>query len=303
MSPNNRTLILYKEEKEELEKQLTKLNKPVEILEITNKTIFGDLLQNLKHLPTAFVDLLIIDPPYNLDKQFGDTKFSKMSDFQEYVESWFVPLLRILKPTASVYVCCDWQCSNDIYQVISKYLHIKNRITWEREKGRGSKTNWKNCSEDIWFGTVSKDYYFDPEAVKLKKSVLAPYKKDGVAKDWQEFDDGKFRLTNASNFWTDISIPFWSMPENTTHPTQKPEKLIAKLILASSKKGDFVFDPFLGSGTTSVVAQKLGRNYCGIERELEYACFTQKRLHIAKTDKEIQGYQDGIFWERNSKKK
>ena len=90
------------------------------------------------------------------------------------------------------------------------------------------------------------------------------------------------------------------MPENTDHPTQKPEKLYAKLVLASSKKGDVVFDPFLGSGTASVVAKKLGRNFCGIELNEEYCLWAAKRLLRAETEKEIQGYKDNVFWERNS---
>ncbi len=90
------------------------------------------------------------------------------------------------------------------------------------------------------------------------------------------------------------------MPENTDHPTQKPEKLIAKLILASSHEGDLVFDPFCGSGTTSVVAKKLGRTFCGIEKEIEYCRLTVKRLLNAEEDATIQGYHDGVFWERNS---
>ena len=111
-----------------------------------------------------------------------------------------------------------------------------------------------------------------------------------------EEDDGKkFRLTAPSNLWTDISIPFWSMAENTPHPTQKPEKLIAKLILASSNEGDVVFDPFLGSGTTSVTAKKLGRHFVGIEREKEYVAIAEKRLEMADDDKTIQGYEDGVF--------
>ena len=90
------------------------------------------------------------------------------------------------------------------------------------------------------------------------------------------------------------------MPENTDHPTQKPEKLIAKLVLASSKQDGFVFDPFLGSGTTAVVARKLGRLFCGIELNREYCCWSQKRLKRALADPSIQGYADGVFWERNS---
>ena len=111
-----------------------------------------------------------------------------------------------------------------------------------------------------------------------------------------EDDNGK----PIGNFWDDISIPYWSMPENTEHPTQKPEKLIAKLILASCPKNGIVLDPFVGSGTTSVVAKKLGRNYVGIEINEEYCCWTEKRLDIAEHNREIQGYSSGVFWERNT---
>ena len=90
------------------------------------------------------------------------------------------------------------------------------------------------------------------------------------------------------------------MPENTAHPTQKPEKLLAKLILASSNPGDIVFDPFLGSGSTSVTAKKLGRHYVGIEQNEQYCVWAEKRLEMADGDASIQGYLDGVFWERNS---
>ena len=91
------------------------------------------------------------------------------------------------------------------------------------------------------------------------------------------------------------------MEENTEHPTQKPEKLIAKLILASCPPSGIVMDPFLGSGTTSVVAKKLGRHYIGIEKEEYYSIIAEKRLLMADNDKSIQGYKDGIFFERNYK--
>ena len=90
------------------------------------------------------------------------------------------------------------------------------------------------------------------------------------------------------------------MPENTAHPTQKPEKLLAKLILASTNKGDVILDPFLGSGSTSVTAKKLGRHYIGIEQNPQYCVWTEKRLEMAELDMSIQGYTDGVFWERNT---
>jgi len=188
-----------------------------------------------------------------------------------------------------------------VYPLLAEHFSVRNRITWEREKGRGAKTNWKNASEDIWFCTVSDHYTFNVEAVKLKRRVIAPYRdRNGAPKDWQESQRGRFRLTHPSNLWTDISVPFWSMPENTDHPTQKPEKLIAKLVLASSQPGDVVLDPFLGSGTTAVVAKKLDRHYIGIETNQDYCCLAEKRLALATGDRRIQGYTDGYFWERNS---
>lgn len=257
----------------------------------------------LDWLPAAFADLLFIDPPYNLTKSFNSTTFRERSieEYREWFESWFPKLLRILKPTASVYICGDWRSSGAIHLIAEKYLIVRNRMTWEREKGRGAKTNWKNCSEDIWFCTMSDKYFFNVDAVKLKRRVIAPYTdSEGNPKDWEETENGNYRLTHPSNIWTDLTVPFWSMPENTDHPTQKPEKLLAKIILASSQSGDLVFDPFLGSGTTSVVAKKLGRRFIGVELDLTYCCFAEKRLAMAECDKTIQGYADGAFWERNS---
>jgi site-specific DNA-methyltransferase (adenine-specific) len=137
----------------------------------------------------------------------------------------------------------------------------------------------------------------------LKRKVVAPYtNEEGEPKDWDESEDGRFRVTHPSNLWTDLTVPYWSMRENTDHPTQKPEKLLAKIILASSKEGNLVFDPFTGSGTTTAVAKKLGRRYLGIEIDETYCCLALKRLDLAAEDRSIQGYIDGVFWERNTKK-
>lgn len=299
----NRTMTLSDTEKEELRKYLSFLSEKSAVDGAVDKTFNQDLFEVLEYLPKHFVDLLIIDPPYNLSKNFAGNKFKKTDDvaYIEYVRSWLPKVMELLKPNGSVYICCDWKCTSAIYQVLSECAVVVNRITWQREKGRGAKTNWKNAMEDIWFGVADEnDYYFDVEAVKQKRRVVAPYKEDGKPKDWEETDEGKFRLTYPSNFWDDISIPYWSMPENTDHPTQKPEKLIAKLILASCPVDGIVFDPFLGSGTTSVVAKKLGRHYCGVEISEEYALLAAKRLRKAESDRNIQGYNDGVFWERNT---
>lgn len=269
---------------------------------LVNKTILGDTFEVMPLLPFGIVDLAIVDPPYNLTKDFHGTIFSKRSsaDYETYTRKWLEQIYPLIKDNGSIYVCCDWQTSLIIGRVLGEYFHIRSRITWQREKGRGSTSNWKNGMEDIWFATKSDRYTFNLDAVKIRKKVIAPYRTGGQPKDWDETENGNYRNTCPSNFWDDITIPFWSMPENTAHPTQKSEKLFTKIILASSNPGDIVFDPFLGSGTTSVVAKKLNRKYIGIEANEQYCVWAEKRLEMAESNPSIQGYVDGVFWERNS---
>ncbi|MGA8263460.1 MAG: DNA methyltransferase [Ignavibacteriaceae bacterium] len=304
-APLNRTLTVSEKEITDLKKKLLFTSgKILSKKQIINKIIHGDIFDVLELLPDKFVDLLFVDPPYNLDKKFNLTVFKEMGNekYAEWLDSWLNKIIRSLKNNSSVYICGDWKSSPAIYNVAKKYFKIKNRITWEREKGRGAKSNWKNCSEDIWFCTASDNFTFNIEDVKIKRRVLAPYKENGQPKDWTSEEKTNYRITYPSNIWTDLTVPFWSMPENTDHPTQKPEKLLAKIILASSHPGEMVFDPFIGSGTTAVVAKKLGRLYSGIETDLDYCCITEKRLQLAEENKTIQGYEDDVFWERNTLK-
>jgi len=300
----NRTINLSKSEKEEYRRKLLKLSKPAAIEKILNKVLNEDIFNVIDFLPSRFVDLLFVDPPYNLAKTFNTRSFKQVSikEYMDWVESWLSKMVRLMKPTASVYICGDWRSSSAIHLVCEKYFTIRNRITFEREKGRGAKKGWKNNSEDIWFCTVSNDFTFNSEAVKLKRQVIAPYRENGIPKDWNEEGDGKYRLTYPSNIWNDITIPFWSMRENTPHPTQKPEKLLAKIILASSNEGDIVFDAFAGVGTAGVVAKKLKRNFVMVEIDEEFCLYAEKRLEMAEKDHSIQGYCDGVFWERNTMK-
>ena len=301
-SLRNHSVTLTDSDRELLTPRLCHTHEALSYSEIINKIFNDDMIFAIDCFPSNCVDLMILDPPYNITKNFHGTKFTERSDdeYTQYLASWFPKVVRLLKRDASVYLCGDWKCMAAMYAVVSRHLIVRNRITWQREKGRSSKANWKNCSEDILFATVSENYYFNAEAVKQKRRVVAPYRENGVPKDWQETDGKKFRLTGASNFWDDITVPYWSMSENTEHPTQKSEKLIAKLILASSRQNSLVFDPFLGSGTTAVVAKKLARNYCGIEINKEYCLLAEKRLLRAEENTAIQGYTDGVFWERNT---
>ena len=299
-APKNKTIDLSLEEGADYLACCLRVEAPAALDTVLDRTILGDCLAVLPLLPGGFAELLIADPPYNLDKDFHGSRFSRMDDaaYEAYTVRWLDAALPCLKPDGSVYVCCDWRSSAVIGRVLERRLRVRNRITWQREKGRGAKKNWKNSMEDIWFATVSEDYSFDAEAVRLRRRVLAPYREAGRPKDWQETKDGRFRDTAPSNFWDDISVPYWSMPENTAHPTQKPEKLMAKLVLASCPKGGTVLDPFLGSGSSAVTAKKLGRHFVGIEQNPRYCVWCEKRLELAEQNPAIQGYADGVFWER-----
>ncbi len=301
-APRNKTITLTPTQEKKYAAQavtdLTQLRQ-----HYTDQIVWADTMETLAYLPEQIVDLMIVDPPYNLTKNFGTSVFRQTDTitYQKWLDDWLKQTKRLLKPNASIYICSDWRTSIAIPEIAEQYFLLQNRISWEREKGRAAGNNWKNCLEDIWFFTNSSQYTFNLDSVKIQRAVLAPYRTtDGTPKDWQETNGKKIRFTAPSNIWTDITVPFWSMAENTEHPTQKPEKLLAKLILASSNEEDLIFDPFVGSGTTAVTAQKLGRHFLGIERERKYVALTMKRLETAKRNRTIQGYENGIFKSRNS---
>lgn len=270
----------------------------------TNSVICGDFTEINNQIPDGYFDLILLDPPYNISKQYGSHSFKALDDdeYYEYILKIFKRCLRKLKASGTMYVCGDWKTSYIQRKALEWCEHqsmcdVINRITWARDKGRGANNNWKNNIEDIYMVVKSKDnYYFDVNAVKMRKTVLAPYKdKNGNNKDWQDDGKGAYRMSYPSNIWFDITVPFWSMAENTEHPTQKPEKLYAKLILASSKENDVIYEPFAGVFTGCVTAQKLNRNWVGVEQEREYCLLGQKRLVLAEINNNIQGFEDGLF--------
>lgn len=301
-SPRNKTIDFNLTEGHEYADRVVDAREVQDYKDMVDKTINGDTFETVKKIPDHTIDLIVVDPPYNLSKKYHGHTFDKMDmeEYSSFTRKWLEEAKRVLKPEGTIYVCCDWETSMVMGPLVAEIFQLKNRITWQREKGRGAKTNWKNSMEDIWYATQSDRYTFNLDEVKMRRKVLAPYRDAGKPKDWQETEKGNYRDTSPSNFWDDITIPFWSMPENTAHPTQKPEKLIAKLILASSNPGDTVLDLFLGSGTTSVTAKKLDRHYIGIEQNPLYCAWAEYRLEKAENDRTIQGYADGVFWERNT---
>jgi site-specific DNA-methyltransferase (adenine-specific) len=236
----------------------------------------GDALEFLSRVPAGTADLIFADPPYNLGKDFGNNRDARR-DWPAWTARWLDLAKRALSPAGSIYVCATWQNGAVLQRLLEERFVVRTRITWKRDKGRGAKANWKANHEDVWFATAGARYTFNLEAVKVEKRVIAPYR-DGAGrpKDWDEATGT--RRTHPSNIWTDLCVPFWSMPENTPHPAQKPERLVERVLLASSTAGDLVIDPFVGSGTTAVVARRLGRRFAGVEVNPDYVRLALKRL-------------------------
>jgi len=245
---------------------------------VTEGVFAGDAIEFLSRLEPGRAGLVVADPPYNKGKDFGNNR-DRRGDYESWTARWLDLAKRALAADGSIYVCSAWERSGLLQGLLEERFIVRNRITWRRDKGRGARANWKNNHEDIWFATAGDRYTFNLDAVKVKKPVIAPYRDAaGRPKDWTESAGGRHRMTHPSNIWIDLCVPFWSMPENTPHPTQKPERLVERIVQASSRPGDLVVDPFLGSGTTAVVAKRLGRRFAGVDLNPEYVRLAMKRL-------------------------
>ena len=211
-APRNRTLTCSPEELLEFSKAILHVEESVGRQDINGQLIGGDFFEIAAYLPKHFIDLLILDPPYNLTKNYNGNYFRRL-DNDSYI-SWFRKAIKLLipmmKPSATVYVCSDWKTSTLVLPVLEERFFVRNRITWEREKGRGAGVMEEQYQKISGFAQ-SEDYYFDVDAVKLKRKVLAPYRVKGEPKDWKQESDGNYRLTHPSNIWTDLTVPFWSM--------------------------------------------------------------------------------------------
>lgn len=280
-APRNRTLFLTEADRRQYADfpTLAELRTDRPFSALLDCIYHGDCIEGMSLLPDETVDLVFADPPYNIGKDYGNNQM-RLSDqeYREWSDQWIREAVRLLKPTGSIYVCSDWRYSGMMQALLDSCLIIKNRVTWRREKGRGSRRNWKNNMEDIWFAVKSENYVFNVEEVKIKKQVVAPYRENGEPKDWVEENGERYRYTHPANIWIDTVVPFWSMPENTPHPTQKPEMVVERVMKASSNPGDVVLDPFMGSGTTAAVAVRLGRHFIGFEINEEYVRLSAKRL-------------------------
>lgn len=251
-----------------------------------DRILIGDCIAELEKLPAASVDLVFADPPYNLQLQ-GDLRrpdqslvdavddawdqFESFSAYDAFTRAWLLQVRRVLKPSGTLWVIGSY---HNIFRVGSALQDlgywILNDVVWRKTNPmpnfRGRR--FTNAHETlIWAarGADAKSYTFNYEALKAGNEDLQP------RSDWLiPICSGGERLKGDDG--------------KKAHPTQKPEALLARVLLSASKPGDVVLDPFFGSGTTGAVAKRLGRRFIGVERDRDYAAYAQARIDAVEPE-------------------
>jgi site-specific DNA-methyltransferase (adenine-specific) len=247
----------------------------------TTKIIHGDSLEILQnHIEDESIDLIFVDPPYNIGKKFSDFKdrWPSDEDYANWCYKWIDLCIKKLKKNGSIYIMTSTQAVPYLDLYISKQITILSRIVWFYDSsGVQAKKYYGSLWEPILFCVKDKkNYTFNSDDILVEAKTGAkrklidyrgatpkPYKTEKVPGNVWEFPRVRYRMDEYEN-----------------HPSQKPEALLERIIKASSNTGDTVLDPFSGTFTTCAVAKKLGRKSIGIEAQEEYIKTGLRRLNI-----------------------
>ncbi|MDR0705461.1 MAG: site-specific DNA-methyltransferase, partial [Planctomycetaceae bacterium] len=231
------------------------------------KILCGDSLHELPKLPDESIDLVIADPPYNLGKEYGNTSDRKdFDDYLNFTQTWTRECRRILKPEGTMYVFVGFRMISYVYQILETELNMNfvNWICWHYTQGIGKTKGFSPRHDDILMFSKTQKYYFNLDAVRVPQKYYRSI--------------NNMRGANPGDVW-EFSHVHYCNENRQPHPTQKPEGLIERMVLASSMLSSEVLDPFAGSGTTLRVCQQTGRRCLGIELNPEYAGMIRQRLN------------------------
>lgn len=245
-----------------------------------NRLIHGDALEVLEVLEEESVDLIFVDPPYNIGKRFGESEDRWPSDeaYMAWCRVWLERCIRLLRGSGTMYVMASTQCMPYFDLFLRERMKILSRIVWHYDSsGVQAKRYFGSLYEPILHCVKdAKAYTFCAEDILVEA-------KTGAKRKLIDYRGSTPRPYNTKkvpgNVWTFPRVRY-RMAEYETHPTQKPQALLERVIRASSREGDVVLDPFSGSFTTCAVAQALGRASIGIEREEEYVKIGLRRLGL-----------------------
>ncbi len=265
-----------------------------------NRLIWGDNLHAMRTLPSESVDLIYIDPPffsnrvYNViwgdeheERSFSDIWEGGLDGYLIWLNARLYEMKRLLKPTGSIYVHCDWHASHYIKVEMDKifgYENFRNEIVWSYRRWPSKHANFQRMHDIILRyslgGDVTWNQFYEEHSESFQKrfrgkgNVLDP---GATRKRAAEHDTPGLPMRDV---W-EISILAGSSKERVGYPTQKPEALLERVVLASSNEGDVVLDAFLGGGTTAVVAQRLGRRWIAMDQSRVAVAVTAERLKNA----------------------
>ncbi len=230
------------------------------------RLILGDALIELQKVPDGSVDLIVADPPYNLGKDYGNNHDIKgFDEYLEFSRTWLRLASAKLKPNGTIYVFMGFRFISYLFDILDRdvRLFFNSWIVWHYTQGMGKTKGFSPRHDDVLMFTKSKDFVFNLDDVRVPQKYYR--------------DRNNMRGANPGDVW-EFSHVHYCNENRQAHPTQKPEGLIERMVLASSNEGDTVLDPFSGSGTTLRVCQQLGRSGIGIEINPEYVEATKQRL-------------------------
>ncbi|NPV75505.1 MAG: site-specific DNA-methyltransferase [Anaerolineae bacterium] len=250
----------------------------------------GDAIAWLSSLKTESVDMVFADPPYNIKKAEWDT-FESQEEYVEWSLLWLREAARILKPTGTLYVCGFSEIIADLKLPASRFFKGCRWLIWHYKNKANLGSDWGRSHESILHFRKGKNFTFNIDDVRVPygnhtlkypehpQAETSQYGKSNGRKNtvWQPHPRGA-----KPRDVIEIPTTCNGMHEKTPHPTQKPEELLRKLILASTNIGDLIIDPFLGSGTTAVVAEQLRRNWKGCDISLEYCQWSVRRIELVE---------------------
>ena len=228
--------------------------------------ILGEAIEELKKIKSNTIDLIVADPPYNLNKDYGNKSDSRsFNDYIKFTIDWTKEAVRVLKPTGTIYVFMGFRFISYLYKILEKdnSLLFSNWICWHYTQGIGKKKGFSPRHDDILVFNKSKKFTFNLDDIRVPQKYYRSI--------------NNMKGANPGDVW-EYSHIHYCQGNRQNHPTQKPEGLIERIVLASTNENDNVIDPFSGSGTTLRVCQQLNRNCIGIELNSDYVNMTKKRL-------------------------
>ncbi|NPV86915.1 MAG: site-specific DNA-methyltransferase [Anaerolineae bacterium] len=240
-------------------------------------------LDGIPGIPDASIDLIIADPPYGLGKDYGnDSDKKSRSDFLQWSISWLEIAIPKLKPSGSLYIFTTWRYSPEIFVYLKSRMVMINEIIWDRKVPSmgGSTRRFSSVHDTIGFFAVSKDYYFDLDAVRIPydpQTKKARSRSIFVGKKWLE------KGYNPKDVWS-VSRLHRIHSEREDHPTQKPLEIVERMVKASCPPEGIVLDPFAGSGTTVAACLLHGRHYIAYEINPQYCAIIRQRIQRIQQD-------------------